>query len=388
MLEWQSPGWLAGLALLPLIRWLHRFDQGRTPRAVSALFLWPRTPAPSAPATGRRPPSPWWRYRALLFALLMLALAQPAYRAAQPRPLTIWLDTQAGMQALEGQRTRLQQAIDDLPDLVASAPGRDITLRLLQTRPGAGLRLTPGRPIAADRLRDWVRSADPTADLPLPARLNGDAEHWLISDGTRPGLADWLVFAPIQRVIGVGSATENSGIALLALRPTLADPDRVQGLLALFNAGTRPDQRTLRLSEGQRLLDEWPLTLPAGEFTMRTFDLGGSRPLQLRAVLAPGDALPGDDDLVLGYAPPALAVSVDPRCDPQLGAALSSLPLDLRHVEVDPELAVSCSEPPSSTGPPALWFMPATTTSRPPPGIPAWRSGTSPLDAIRSMPVR
>jgi len=86
MPELWSPVWLAGLALLPLIRWLHRFHDARSRLPVSALFLW-RT-SHRIESAGRLParPDPIWRLRGLFFTTLLLALAGPHWISAYRVP--------------------------------------------------------------------------------------------------------------------------------------------------------------------------------------------------------------------------------------------------------------------------------------------------------------
>ncbi len=72
-----DPIWLISLAVIPLIRWLHRWHAPMSAWPVSAIFLWDSAIQDDAPGKKKRPPDPAWRRRALMATFLIGALANP-----------------------------------------------------------------------------------------------------------------------------------------------------------------------------------------------------------------------------------------------------------------------------------------------------------------------
>ena len=105
LLSFAAPIWLSGLLLLPVIRWLHRGGRQRRAVPVSRLDLWQRSVASSPAAGERRPPDPAWRRRALLTALLFIALSEPQLPEQRTR-ITLWVDDSLSMLTREAQRQR------------------------------------------------------------------------------------------------------------------------------------------------------------------------------------------------------------------------------------------------------------------------------------------
>src|SRR5262245_57671007 len=93
--------WLAALALLPVVRWLHRYRDAAAATPVAAVFLW-RTDAVTGASRTRGPPDPAWRRRALVVALLVLALAGPRWPGDRGAPVMIWLDDSQSLYARDG----------------------------------------------------------------------------------------------------------------------------------------------------------------------------------------------------------------------------------------------------------------------------------------------
>ncbi len=168
-LRFDQPLWLAGLALVPLIWWLHRFA-GEGPRvAVASLTLW-REASGAVDVAARKAShaDPAWRRRALIAALLVSALAQPQWMRGEP-PLTIWVDNSTSLFTVENGRTRLATLIE----LARRAAGasRAATWRTLEN-PSASL--LPGAITPALVL-----------EPPAPSLLPSSHEHWLLTDGAR-----------------------------------------------------------------------------------------------------------------------------------------------------------------------------------------------------------
>src|SRR5678809_663308 len=110
----EHPWWLAALALLPVVHWLHRYRAASAAARVAAVFLWRADAAIGARDTRRQPPDPAWRRRAAIVALLVLALAGPRWRAERGAPVVVWLDDSQSLYARDGEGTRMARALHDL----------------------------------------------------------------------------------------------------------------------------------------------------------------------------------------------------------------------------------------------------------------------------------
>lgn len=129
MTAFASPAWLLALAAVPLLRWLHQFSEPARTVSVSALFLWRGAPTLPEGGRDRRPPDPAWRRRALVAALVALALAEPGWRA-ETRQVTVWLDDSLSMAADENG-SRLGTGLGELRRALADAGVTAATLRSL-----------------------------------------------------------------------------------------------------------------------------------------------------------------------------------------------------------------------------------------------------------------
>ncbi|MBK9608872.1 MAG: hypothetical protein IPO58_21450 [Betaproteobacteria bacterium] len=97
---------------------------------MSRLDLW-RHSAASSPAAGeRRPPDPAWRRRALLTALLVIALAEPQWHSSRAR-ITVWLDDSLHMLTREDGTTRLDAGWAALQAQLAASGPAEVELRSL-----------------------------------------------------------------------------------------------------------------------------------------------------------------------------------------------------------------------------------------------------------------
>ena len=207
-----QPWWLIALGLIPLIRWLHRRQAPLSIHDVSAVFLWQDTPEVDSPGREQRPPDPAWRRRALITALLVIALSSP-FAQREHAVLTVWIDESLSMLTVENGQTRLaaarQQLADELPSS-GYAAGDVVTRSLSQT---------------------------------LPPQLDEDSAHWLVTDGASESVRDWASLMPIDRVIQTGALTENVSVSRLAARRNVVDPGQIDILVSISNTGLAQDER-------------------------------------------------------------------------------------------------------------------------------------------------
>lgn len=326
MLELGTPLWLLGLALIPLVRWLHRFHDSPRVQPVAALFLWRNAPHPAAAGRRRDRPDPRWRLRALVLACLAVALSAPSWQWPRATPLVIWVDDSLSMFAVENGVPRIRNGLERALAAAASA-GRDaIVLRSLGDA-AASLRLDADTrtnwPAALDQ---WVRVRGPVAP-PLPAVMLGNAEHWLVSDGADGRLSDWLARAPVTRVIQTGRGTENAALTRLSVRPSPRPPHRLQALATVINTGNARARRSLAVMTGTAVVREWQLDLAPGQAASRQLELPANEAPQLVARISPGDALALDDVAALDLGSMArVPVAAVGQCSRPLRSALEAHP--------------------------------------------------------------
>jgi len=366
MIEWQAPAALLALLALPLLRWLHRFRAVAAPWPVSALFLWRGAKPAAAAGTHRAHPDPaWWR-RALLAALLVVAVAGPRWQRPVAPPLDVWIDDRPSLYSLEGDATRLAAGLAEVTRLAGSRS--DVMLRSL-TRPGVA------RPLAA--ADGWPAHPGPQVSrLPAPLGFADDRERWLLSDGSDPAVNRWARLAAPLRVIRVGTARDNQALVQLALRRGTAS---LQGQAAVFNGGTRTAQRRLVVSGDGATLLESDISLTPGERISMRFEVTEPWPRRVVARLDGDDPLADDDTLAVDTTRlEALPVAIDPSCPAPLRAALERHPGLVRGALDVAELQVACGI--TRPNGPGLWWRQGQV--RPVAGTPVWLAAAGTLQAL------
>ncbi|MBI3155315.1 MAG: hypothetical protein HYZ20_07880 [Burkholderiales bacterium] len=348
-----APWWLLGLLLLPLIRWLHRGGVPLRALPVAHLGLWPAATPPTGQGA-QMPPDPAWRRRALLVALLLLALAGPRWPDARQR-VTLWVDDAPAMLLRDAGATRLAAGLARAGALLSALGDAEVELRTLsdpwrpQPWPGtrASVGVARGAPQAdgrADEMAEVLAAsirrrldADTAQDLqeagccvPVPppaALLRPERAHWLLTAGTGAAQADWPGGRGPERVIEVGAAAHNVGLVRLAARRKTEDPRQVELLAVLANGGDADETRSLTVTADGSPPRRIERRIAPGSVAVVTIDLPASAS-PVRATLEPTDALPEDDALDLDLA--ALrprTVAADAACAPALRAALAVHPM-------------------------------------------------------------
>lgn len=385
MLSWASPWWLGGLLLLPLIRWLHRGGRQRRVLRVSRLALWQGRSANPATAGERLPPDPAWRRRALLAALLCIALAGPQL-AQRDAAITLWVDDSLSMRARDvgpGAEMRLAAGLAQARAQLDQLAPAEITVRTLSD---------PWRergPPDAAGVADLAAGAGRGEPAAPPAALLGpDRLHWLVTDGAHPALLDWPAGRRPDRVVLVAGGTRNVGLERLSARRHADDPDRIDVLVKLHNGGTAAESRELLLTSEAGELARSTQRLDAGASAFAVFTV--PRSAELRARLQPGDALAEDDALELPLA--ALRprrVAVDARCPQALLAALRAHPA-LQAVAADAapvDAALDCGGMGRQASGPAV-LVRADRTPQRPAAAPSWSPDMAPSQRVDLDPSR
>jgi hypothetical protein len=368
VLSVAAPWWLAGLLLVPLIRWWHRSGRHRRVVRVSRLSLWHGAATRASAAAKRHPPDPAWRRRALFAALLCFALAGPE-ATQQRQKITLWIDDSASMLTREAEGTRLELGVARALSLLAETAPADIEVRALAT-PWRSL----GEPDAA-LVRSLAAGAGrrPTS-APPPGLLASDRLHWLVTDGADGALLRWPGDRRPDRIIQVAGVTRNVGLRRMSARRSADDPGRFDLLIEMMNGGNATETRQLIVTADSAELDR----------STHRLDPGASKHVIVRsptaatatATLQPGDALAEDDRLQLDLA--ALRrrpVAVDPACAAPLVAAITAHPA-LRRVDLDDasaEAVLSCGTRSTTGNLPTLQVVAEQMPFRPT-GSPLWAS--------------
>lgn len=318
MLSLASPWYLLGLALLPLIYWLHRSGRHRRALPVAHLALWCHAGA-SLAAAGGRPPDPAWRRRALLAALMVLALADPQWPGRERR-ITLWVDDSLSMLTRQVEVIRLARGLDTTRALLAGEPNAEVELRTLSDPWHSKPQLT------AASVTGIAAGAGSRPPLPPPAALlRRDRRHWLITDSAHPPLLDWPGGLRPDRLIDVGAAASNVGIERIAARRQRDEPGRFDLLAKVTNGGATAETRELVFLAGSVEVSRSTLRLEPGQSAF--FSAAMPAAPAVKAILHPGDALPEDDALALDLAPlRRRQVAVDAACLRPLAQALGAHP--------------------------------------------------------------
>ena len=334
-----EPWWLLALLTIPLIRWLHRWRAPLTSVSVSARFLWGGTQSIDAGGNMQQPPdAAWWR-RALVGALLVLALAQP-WQQREDTHLTVWIDDSLSMASIEFGRTRLAEGLDRLARDIDVEEFSVVTLRSLTNQAQIVSMSNPG----AFSDKRWLGGRPAATTVPPPALLSTNTAHWLVTDGAMDGLQDWVARSPLNRVIHVGESTDNVAITRLAARRRPAGETGSDVLVDIVNRGREIVQRDLQLRTGVTQQAVASLTLAPGETKQIAVHME-SVARSIVAVLRPTDGLPIDDELTLDTTALAeVPIMIDTACAAPLLAVLDAHPgLQIASVTNAAELEIRCS---------------------------------------------
>ncbi len=369
MLSFATPLWLAGLALLPAIRWLHRGGPHRREVPVSRLALW-RDAEASRPAAGeRRPPDRAWRRRALLAAILLIALSGPQLSDPRVR-VTLWIDDSLSMLTREAQTTRLVEGLSRVRALLDGLPPVEVEVRTLAD-PWRGLGALNDATVAT-----VLAGAGRTEPAPPPvALLRRDSQQWLLTDGADATLLAWSDGRRPDRVVQAGAVTRNVGLERLSARRHADDPATFDLLLQVTNGGTAEEDRAVVFTAG---------AVEVARASVSRLRVGESRRLEIaipaaatvRAALQPADALPDDDQIELDLAPlRRRRVAVEASCPKALVAAVGAHPAlaFAGPANADAEATLDCGASGAPAGVPTIRVLADRAASRPP-GTLQWSS--------------
>jgi len=382
VIEWLSPWWLLVLLTLPLVWWLHRRPATDTAIPVSSLLLWQNSKSQGAATIRLNETDPLWWLRALIVTLLMIAAATPTWLREQGHRIEVWFDDSISMQAQETEGTRTALATDALLDKLAREKPATVILHSL-TQPNHQLVLRPeNRHQWHSSIDHWLHTKRLAIRFPEPGQMSTHAQHWLVSDGADPGFQVWLETAPISQLIQVGQVRENSAIIGLSLRTSL-DNSRLDSIAVISHQGLETTNRQLTISANGQLLQQWPITLTAGQRIQKSFSIPHKNNIELSAALTPGDALTSDDRLKLTPQQlTPLSYLVLGECDRRLMIALSSHPmLSATSIQKQAAFTIVCDDKLNQINTATLWFYRNDQTSAVN-GIPSWNEPGNELNRI------
>jgi hypothetical protein len=255
----------------------------------------------------------------LLTGLLVLALTDPrtGLFSRSPRTLLVLIDAGQHMQATDVLPSRLERARELARQLVAAKANGDqlliaqmdatVTALGPLSADGPTLQAALQRLAATDAATDF-RVAAEFALQTLDGRPNPALT--LISDGVfdaEASLLDALHERGIQlHHLSVGKSARNVGIRSFSARRYGGDQTQSEAMLAIENAGARPEHVELRLLGDDSALAVAQLDLPAHSVTSRFYRDVAAHARRLEAQIAPraGHDYLASDDRAYALLPP------------------------------------------------------------------------------------
>lgn len=306
--------WALGFgAIAPAIVLLYLLKVRRRPLTVSTLHFWQRALQENRRRALFQRLRRLWSLllHLLIFALVLLALAQPGWEKAlrAGSSLVLVLDARARMQAIEPDgETRFARALRQAQEYARQAgPARQMAIITAGAEPAVAVPFTGDAKALRDGLAP-LRASARGGELESAVRLGREllasriGERRLIVLTDRPG--------PDQT--SVATAQNNLAIVQFAARALPGEIGSSEVLLRLANFGRAEAKGNVEIALDGRPLDVRPFQLSPGEESTRTFPLaeaGGT----LTAKLDTHDALPLDDtataQLPAGKPPRVLLVS-------------------------------------------------------------------------------
>jgi hypothetical protein len=295
---------LAGLAVPIIIFYILKIRLRRVP--VSTLLFWQQI------FEEKKRRSLWQRLRHLLslllqlafLCLLVLALADPIFRwqQARARRTVIVVDNSASMNAIDVSPTRLDAAKAEAESLIEGMRlGDELAIIAAGTQPRVACGPTDHQRTLRGALSSIVPADGPTRvteAVALARRLLSGSEKIrrvvVLSDCGFDQAAELFRQADVE-IVNVGKQTANVAITRLQARRSLLDPIGYEILVEVANASDEPVSCRLELDLDDDPIDVVPLTLAAGEKSVRVFEKTSGEGGRLRATIDRGDSLLADN---------------------------------------------------------------------------------------------
>jgi hypothetical protein len=303
---------LAFSALVGVLIALYLWEHTRQALIVPSLLLWQALREDVIRARRFRPDLLFFLQLLLLLALIA-ALAKPYLRGGQEGASAryiVVLDTSASMQAVEGRRSRFEQARDSALELIADLGSLDeVMLVTAGKQPQVVVSFTREH----GEVESALRRAAPTdagGDLTLAVDL---VEGFRKRSDLPTQIAVFTDLPPEQlpvalrdnvRVFQVGETDDNVGIeSLQVFQGQFQDYRSARAYVSVENFSHGVKHGVLTVNLNDRVIDRRGFTIPARESAAFLIPrLPG--PGTLRAALDGGDALAADD-VAFGWVRPA-----------------------------------------------------------------------------------
>lgn len=320
--------------LAPLLLWLlapigafivflYLLKMRRTSVDVPSTMLWRRITA------DMQANHPWQKLRPTwLLVLQLLALAAVVAAAARPfvlaaglagQDLAVIVDNSASMGATDVSPTRLHAARERARKLALSlGRGDRMLLIAASSRTQAVSSLTGDRAQlaqAVDSIQQTQLASSMADALALAAASKREKRPLrvvILSDGTYPEPPEDVTRGLDISRVRIGHDSDNMAITMYRV-DSVPGGDR-RAYVRVTNYGKNNRVQTLRLKQGERLLDARELTLPSGQSRGVDLQIAGETTGVVTASLAATDALPEDNEahIVLGAARQARVLIVGP----------------------------------------------------------------------------
>jgi len=377
----ESPLWLFALLGIPLVWWIHRFNNRGVELSVSTILLWKNISQPENKGHRLTTADPLWRQRAIIITVLVFALTAPTLDAPSSRRVNVWFDHSLSMHAIEQNQMRIEQGIQKLLSKLESEEITEATIRSLQD-PSRTLQLTPQNRAT---LKRWLSTSPQAISNSLPSPTPSEHETWLVTDGANNKLQDWADKARIAQVIQVGSATENTTITRLSIRPSVAQTS-FTGVVSIANQGNKATTRKLQIHIEEKILDEQTLSLQPSETQHHTFTIPyNSANLISARLLEPKDALTNDDHLSLSIKETKIALTGN--CGKPMQALLKALPGIRLSTPTSAALTIACANKQPSVAGDTIWFHTEDKTQQIN-QLPYWGLSAGQLNQLNLQPAQ
>ncbi|MCH8842735.1 MAG: VWA domain-containing protein [SAR324 cluster bacterium] len=336
---WIAPTafWL-GFILFVILA-MHAIRQHRTRLPTSTLHIWIRLALESRTSfrLGRLVVDVPMALQLLFAALLILALAQPLWRAEfeAGKDIILLLDMSASMKARDGEGIRFDRARERALELLEHlGPGQRMALIAMTRTPEIVEPFTndKGRLQAA---LSTISPTDGTADLDagLAFALGlikdpGERQVVLIGDGAYHGVDEAVVLLnQYVQFLPVGSDVENVGIIQFAYRKNIAPLEGGELLVGLRNFAAESRGVTVRIEIAGVEVMNHNIEVAPGDPISLVIPVPDEIQGVARAFLEPADGLLTDNRAyaVVGQIPAASILLVG-EPDAALLAALRSIP--------------------------------------------------------------
>ena len=361
MVTLLSPLWLLLLLLIPVIRWLHRFQQQSGIIPSSTLFLWQNIHQKDNKGSVPGKPDPRWLFRALIAGLIILSLAQPALVNKSTQSIDIWLDDSLSMFTIENKQSRMDNAVQQLEPYLQQHQTEKILIHSLGN-PALTLKFDSTK---AGQLKQWAKQPRGEPQPPPPTFMGADHKHILLTDGADSRLNQWAQKAPLQQLIQSGNSDQNIVLSHLSLRNTLLPSEQIKGLVHIDNLSDGVSTALLSLHYNKQLIKKQKITISATDKLIVPFSINKTPGELIAKITAADDKLLLDNELHLNTEQWLRPVyyHLSGQCSPYITALLNSRS-SLVQSKNKADIIIDCSGNNSPSALPAIIFHPPKNLQR------------------------